>query len=124
VDRQHGEEGERDGPAGVAEATVSSRWRDDVGVVRVEVGCVLLYDLRESVKRRGGFEAEVEGGKSGHPVLFQRSCAHAPPMVPFGFSGLGARVARAVPASMAGSFSRGTYGRRDMVTGASGIATL
>lgn len=70
MDSQHGEEGERDGPAEVAEATASSRWRDGVGVVRVEVGRVLLYDLRESIGRRDGYEAEVEGGKSGHIVLF------------------------------------------------------
>ena len=84
----------------------------------------MLYDLRESVERRDGYEAGVDGGKSGHIVLFWWSRAHAPPTVLFGFSVLGARVARAVPASMSGSFSRGTYGRRDMVTGASGIATL
>lgn len=124
MDGQHGEEGERDGPAEVAEAVVSSRWRDGVGVVRVEVGRVLLCDLRESVRRRDGYEAEFEGGISGHAVLFWWSRAHAPPTVPFGFLVLGVGVVRAVLASMSGSFSRGTYGRRDMVTGASGIATL
>lgn len=95
-----GEEGERDGPAEVAEAVVSSRWRDGVGVVRVEVGRVLLCDsLLQSV------------------LMVARPCAAT---VPFGFSVLGAGVVRAVPASMSGSFLRGTYGRRDMVMGASG----
>jgi hypothetical protein len=68
VDDRHGEEGERDGLAEVAEATVSSRWRDGVGVVWVGVGRVLLCDLRESARRRDGYEVKVKGGKSGHTV--------------------------------------------------------
>ena len=47
---------------------------------------MLLCDLRESVERRDGYEAEVDGGKSGHTVLFWWSCTHALPTVPFGFS--------------------------------------
>lgn len=94
VDDQHGEEGERDGPAKVVEAAVSSRWRDGVGVAQVGVGRALLYDPRDSVRRRDGHEAEVKGGKSGHAVLFWWLRAHAPPTVPFRFSvrELGLRV--------------------------------
>jgi len=84
ADDQHGEEGERDRPVEVAEAAVSSRWPDGVSAVRVEVGRASLCDLRDSVRRRDGYEAEVEGGKSGRAVLFWRLRAHAPPTMRWG----------------------------------------
>ena len=58
----------------------------------------------------------LRGGSQDIQSCFGGRAAHGAVRI----LGAGSRVACAVLASMSEPFSRGTYGRRDMVTGASG----